>query len=341
MRARLSEAREIYGSRRAARAASRRVEALNACRLAAVVRGVAGAFDPAEVGRWVGWAPPGRRRLMELSGGARAVLGGVGEVEVPSGAFGAWTPGFARGLVDSGALRRVRRGVFEAFAGRPWLESDLLSMPVAGRLGRANRLRGTRRLHGFWLGEAGRAASRDSVGYVAGLFAGARAAVVGGEEWLWLPGRCRAVLQAWGVCHTVDRRERARGRLLVSPFWGALFRGLMPPGCGARACGFRRPGGCPALPACMWGVAMAGWRGMSAALCGDLLPYCCGGRNLYKIGLTRGGLAKAAFDRFGVTSVRDEVRGLMAGWAEGACQGCGGRACGGISKKALDVPQGE
>jgi len=290
-----------------------------------------------------GEAVPGRSRLWRMGvlvKDAKAELARAWPFR--PGELGAWTPGFAEGLSLSGAMfRRGRgRGGWVVRTGtRPWLGRDLGRLPCSGRLRSPRTLRGreVRGLYDCWLGACPPA---DPLGadVLAGLLAGALRAWRGGREWLSLPPGAAGLLGAWKVPWSADSGQTAR-RLLVSPFWGALAWRLMPEACGEAARSSGRPGGCPELPLACW-RAFAGGRWCLETVCRRGLPYCCGRRAAarYWGGVRAAG--RAAFGRWGMTSVRPEVRAWMLDWAGASCRACPRAKPGVFPSEGLDKASG-
>jgi hypothetical protein len=270
-------------------------------------------------------APHSREELHRLTGGKKRCL----EILragwlVSDEAVAPWTPGFILGLRRSGALVEIREKgssrpgrmkvwLLDRSSKRGWLAADLGSAAPAY----------CRVIDRPWLGSDGRkvtdfpvaelpCSDEESLQVLAGVVAGAKLVEKEGVWWLRVSPRCLGFLGSWGV----PCESRARNGLVLSPFWGALMSGMMPP---RLRMGFEalskerkiRIGQCPELPGALWQMAIDdGWKGMPGS---GVLPFGVKGRDWLESRKVKE-LPGIAMERWGLTRVRPEVRGLLLEW---------------------------
>lgn len=219
-----------------------------------------------------------------------------------------WTPGFWSGLRMSGAL--VKHGGYPRIqAQRPWLEEDIERITFCGRLAKPDR-QGRRWLLGC---EAWRlpVANRLGADVLAGLLAGGKRRELADGTWLVVPHtECvRRLLDFWKIPVVRDQ-----GHLLVSPFWGVILSGHLPPAC-ASSMMVRRAGGCPLIPAILynllWGPSPR--HGYLMPIHAGELPYLCSHATRIRRGWTRDYLRRTAAIT-GMIYLPVEMRTLLKEW---------------------------
>jgi hypothetical protein len=154
-----------------------------------------------------------------------------------------WTAEFFLGLRLSGGLQEKEMGRFRIDAtALPELVEDIAQWPIAGKLGTDDGL-GRRRLVGCL---ATLLPPVDPIGesVVAGVVAGARLIEIDGEPWLEFPAsdQVKTLLDTWTILYEPAKGARTKKNMLrVSPFFAALFEGLMPKCSKERILSLRRP----------------------------------------------------------------------------------------------------
>ena len=269
--------------------------------------------DPGFTQMWLHRSGPPRPvpTRWQMEGYARRAKAHVPNIEGLDGAMSPWTGGFWTGLRLSRALV-AHRGYPRIQPGRPWLEADLERLPIPGRLSPPDQ-DGRR-----WLVrcQAWRVTPADSFGadVLAGLFSGARREDdEDGATWLAVPCNesVRRLLDYWKIPIMKGTRP---DQLLVSPFWGAILPGYMPPAC-AGSMLVRRAGGCPLIPAVLydllWGPSPR--HGYVMPVRANELPFLCSHATRIRRGWTRDYLRRTAA-LTGMLYVPSEMRHLLKQW---------------------------
>lgn len=195
----------------------------------------------------------------------RLAAGGV----LPAGVLGEWSSDFLYGLVMSGAIRKaegVQSFMVRSLASRPALRAALEGeLPFNCRVVKTVKMGGPAGglvLTGAWAFRMG-ADDPEGVGVLAGLLAGGYRLEHGGQSWIALTARpvSLALLDSYGVPYVRNAGWGVCGRVLVSPFWGALLSYEMPVVFGQWFVGWSsgrliQRGMCPLLP---WAFLRAVW----------------------------------------------------------------------------------
>ena len=229
-----------------------------------------------------------------------------------------WTAEFFLGLRLSGGLQEKEMGRFRIDAtALPELVEDIATWHIAGKLGTDDGF-GRRRLVGCL---ATQLLPVDPMGasVLAGLFAGARLIKTAGEQWLEFPAsdQVKTLLDTWTILYEPSNGTRMKKNMLrVSPFFAALFVGLMPNRSKERILSLRRPAMCPLLALLHWDWLYAPIKkGMRILPFADALPFGCSRRSFYRRGFKRDRLHWQAV-HMGILSVDQKLRVRIRHWFE-------------------------
>jgi hypothetical protein len=221
-----------------------------------------------------------------------------------------WSGGLFLGLRQAGALV-IHGGYPRLQTGRPWLENDMEQIEFPGHLSPADQdgRRWLTRCHAW------RVTPTDSLGadVLAGLLAGARRQERDDGTWLVVPRTesVRRLLDYWKVA--VEKGTNS-DQLCISPFWGAILSGYMPPASAASML-VRRAGACPLLACAIYQVVWgsnpkAGY--IMPTRAGEI-PYICSHATRVRRGWGRHFLLKTAA-LSGVAYVPPEMTALLEQW---------------------------
>ena len=227
--------------------------------------------------------------------------------------LGVWNGSFWHGLRLSGALKKGRWSEWDIWEkAHQELIADLAEMPVFGRLEpKVNKsgLRRLRRCHAIYLPPE----KETERSVVAGLFSGA-ALRTGCEAWMELPDEeaVKQVLDEWGILHQPIKTPQGRQRVRISPFFAALFCGLMPRHSAQRILSIKKAGGCPLLSVIYWQMVMSG-KGRRYMPFWDALPFGCSKATFFRRGWRRKELHRIGWVDLDINIV-PKLRKLMVEW---------------------------
>ena len=229
-----------------------------------------------------------------------------------------WTAEFFLGLRLSGGLQEKELGRFRVDAtALPELVEDIAQWHIAGKLGTDDGF-DRRRLVGCL---ATQLLPVDPMGasVLAGLFAGARLIKTAGEQWLEFPAsdQVKTLLDTWTILYEPAKGARTKKNMLrTSPFFAALFVGLMPNCSRERILSLRQPAMCPLLALLHWDWLYAPIeKGMRILPFADALPFGCSRRTFYRLGFKRDELHWKAV-HMGLLGVDQKLRVRMNDWFE-------------------------
>ena len=229
-----------------------------------------------------------------------------------------WTAEFFLGLRLSGGLHEKEAGRFRVHAAAlSELIQDIDGWHIAGKLGTDDGF-GRRRLTGCL---APHLPSKDPLGdsVVAGLFAGSRLRTIDGEQWLEFPAsdQVKTLLDTWTILYESSNGTRTKNNMLrTSPFFAALFVGLMPNCSKERILSLHRPAMCPLLALLFWDWLYSPLKpGMRILPFADALPFGCSRRTFYRWGWKREQLHWMAVHA-GLLGVDQKLRVRIRHWFE-------------------------
>ena len=227
-----------------------------------------------------------------------------------------WIADFFHGLCLSGALQEKETGRFRIdTTAHPELAEDIGGWHIAGRLGTDDGF-GRRRLVGCL---ATLLPPVDPLGesVLTGLFAGARLIEIDGEQWFEFPAsdQVKSLLDSWTILFEPSHGAGTKKNMLrASPFFAALFVGLMPNCSKQRILSLRRPATCPLLALLYWD-----WLykkpGMRILPFADSLPFGCSPRTFYRRGWKRKELLGKAVTA-GLFGVDQKLRIRLHDWSQ-------------------------
>ena len=229
-----------------------------------------------------------------------------------------WTPEFFLGLRLSGALQEKEAGRFRIDAtALPELAEDISKWNIAGKLGTDDGF-GRQRLIGC-LATLLPAVDPEGDSVLAGLFAGARLIEIDEEQWFEFPAsdQVKSLLETWTILYEPSNATRTNKNLLrTSPFFAALFAGLMPNCSRERILRLRRPAMCPLLALLHWDWLYSPLKPNERILpFADALPFGCSRRTFYRRGWKREKLHRQAV-HIGILSVDQRLRVRINHWFE-------------------------
>ena len=265
-----------------------------------------------------GWILPASRTIQKKVGGLKGLYSQLAEGGLFDDAeLAPWTSDFIYGLKLGGAI--LWKGEKEGYRirqleAREPLVKDLEQMPLYCHLSSpSNRGRGEteRRLTLF---HAARMPVTDpySPSAMAGFLASGRLLKRDGEEWLELKGfrLGSALLDLWTIPY--ETIYKGTDRILVSPFYGAVFSHIMPEHVSQWMHSFEKPACCPLLPAMSWEMALKGVAGEESGLpFTGALPYGSVRQVLGRKGYGVRTLRKVGLDEFGLTAVYPGLREVL------------------------------
>lgn len=229
-----------------------------------------------------------------------------------------WTGGFWRGLIMSGAVRpqsgRTSRRYQIWASSHVELIRDLEEAKIGMHLEQETGKSGCRRLT--------RCSSillpvEDEADVIAGLFAGATLTEdIEGQTWLTLPASDDVVnlLKKWTIVHRPWAPFRNRERIVVSPFYGMLFRDRMPAHSSKRIQSISKPALGEIMPLMYWEAYFAREKKRILPFAGAL-PYGISPRTFRRRKYQREELHKLAV-KHGITSLAAPLRQVMTAWHE-------------------------
>ena len=125
------------------------------------------------------------------------------------------------------------------------------------------------------------------------------------------------------------RLALGKHRLLVSPFFGALFASGMPQHSARRALAVRKPAGCPFLSVVYW-ERMMSRKGQRYMPFPDALPWGASKATFFRKGWHRRDLHKAGWLELGIHMV-PKLRELLVEWHQRRARERNGDACDKVS----------
>jgi len=268
----------------------------------------------------LGYPDPPTECQMRYAGAPKAAIARLrqGNLGIES-KLGCWTGEFLLGLKLSGALAEKEPGRYRIDSKlHPQLIGDIQNWILAGRLGSPDR-DGRRRLIACPAVTHLPADDPQGASVMAGLFAGARLSLIGGEQWLVLPDEepIRQLLKDWTILHYPFRCIQRRSYIKVSPFSAPLFADLMPGQSRDRILRIRKPAMCPLLPITYWELGFSLLKtGRRVLPFADALPFGISRRTFFRQGWRRRELHRKAVQELGILSVDARLRSRMEQWFE-------------------------